>query len=113
VANEYYCVTPFTVHIRKIRSAAGVTYLSRLASLTTDKQADLFVMCLRNDMLDSPDSRYDQFCNRVLEQVRRIVESQQPEEIPVDLRAELSPEGPRRARYRAAKDPRRHPGVGP
>jgi hypothetical protein len=46
-------------------------------------------MFVRNYALDKPDSEFDYFSDRVMEQDRRIIESQRPEEIPVDLREEL------------------------
>jgi vanillate O-demethylase monooxygenase subunit len=49
----------------------------------------MYVLFVRNFALDTDDSVFDHFSNRVNEQDRRIVESQQPEEIPIDLREEL------------------------
>jgi phenylpropionate dioxygenase-like ring-hydroxylating dioxygenase large terminal subunit len=89
VAYEFFYVKPFTVHAKKTRSAGGVTYVSLFASPTKAKVTDLYIIYLRNDMLETDDAVFDEFCNRVLEQDRRIVESQQPEEIPTDLRDEL------------------------
>jgi phenylpropionate dioxygenase-like ring-hydroxylating dioxygenase large terminal subunit len=89
VTFEYHYFKPFTVHLKKITSAGDVTYVSGLACPTRKKQTDMYVVFVRNYALDTDDSVFDHFSNRVNEQDRRIVESQQPEEIPVDLREEL------------------------
>ena len=89
VTFEYHYHRPFSVHVKKITSEGGVTIVSGLACPTKQKQTDMFVVFVRNYSLDSPDSVFDHFSNRVNEQDRRIVESQQPEEIPTDLREEL------------------------
>ena len=86
---EYYYYIPFTVHIRIITPEGGVSYCSLIASPTSRTTTDLYIMFVRNYALDKPDSEFDFFSDRVMEQDRRIIESQRPEEIPVDLREEL------------------------
>lgn len=89
VTFEYHYYKPFSVHVKKITSDGGVTIVSGLGSPTKHKQADMWVVFVRNYGLDVDDSVFDHFSNRVNEQDRRIVESQRPEEIPTDLREEL------------------------
>lgn len=86
---EYYYYKPFTVHIRIITPDGGVSYCSQFASPTGKDRTDAYILFVRNYALDTPDSEFDHFSNRVLEQDRRIIESQRPEQIPVDLREEL------------------------
>lgn len=87
---EYTYYAPFTIHVRKITSDdAGDTYVSQIASPTSAKVTNTWVVFRRTYGLDLPDEEFDEFSNRVLEQDRRISESQRPEEIPMDLREEL------------------------
>lgn len=85
---EYYYYRPFTVHARKI-TPGGDTYVTQIASPTSDKLTNTWVVFRRTYGLETPDHVFDEFSNRVLEQDRRIAESQRPEEIPVDLKDEL------------------------
>lgn len=89
VMYEYYYYAPFTIHIRIVTPAGGVSYCSFLASPRTRTTTDGYTMFVRNYALDRPDSDFDYFANRVTEQDRRIIESQRPEQIPLDLREEL------------------------
>ena len=86
---EYFYYLPFTVHIRILTPTGGVSYCSMIASPTAKNRTDAYLMFVRNHALDTPDSEFDYFANRVNEQDRRIIESQRPEQIPVDLREEL------------------------
>ena len=86
---EYFYYVPFTVHIRIVTPEGGVSYCSMLASPTAENRTDAYVMFVRNHALDTPDDEFDHFSNRVNEQDRRIIESQRPEQIPLDLREEL------------------------
>lgn len=86
---EYQYRKPFTVHVRKQTPDGGITYVTLVASPSTAKSTDLYILFVRNYALDEADSSFDHFSNRVLEQDRRVVESQRPEEIPTDLREEL------------------------
>jgi phenylpropionate dioxygenase-like ring-hydroxylating dioxygenase large terminal subunit len=86
---EYIYYVPFTVHIRIVTPDAGVSYCTMMASPTARNRTDAFVMFVRNHALDTPDAEFDYFSDRVNEQDRRIIESQRPEEIPLDLREEL------------------------
>jgi phenylpropionate dioxygenase-like ring-hydroxylating dioxygenase large terminal subunit len=89
VTFTYFYYKPFTVHVRKVTSSGDITWVSGICSPTRQKQTDMFVVFVRNYGLDFDDSVFDHFSNRVNEQDRRIVESQHPEEIPIDLREEL------------------------
>lgn len=86
---EYFYCIPFTVHTKKVTPDGGVTYVTLHGSPTESKLTNSWVVFLRNYAVDAPDSAFDHFSNRVVEQDRRIVESQRPELIPIDLREEL------------------------
>ena len=66
-----------------------MSYCSFIASPSSKTTTDGYTMFVRNHALDTPDSDFDYFANRVTEQDRRIIESQRPEQIPLDLREEL------------------------
>ena len=89
VVFEYYLYFPFTVHVKKVTPDGGETYVSLLTSPQQHNLTTLYIIFVRNYALDTPDDSFDHFSNRVLEQDRRIVESQRPEQIPLDLREEL------------------------
>ena len=64
--------------------------ISLTASQTSDKLTDMFLWIARNHDLDpGQDDEYARFTHGIMEQDRLIVESQRPEEIPLDLREEL------------------------
>jgi hypothetical protein len=80
---------PFMTRIRKVDHNGDTTYLSFIASPTRPKETRIFSVITRDHALDQPDEVFSDFTVTVLEQDRLIVESQRPEEIPVDLRNEL------------------------
>lgn len=87
---EYFLTGPFTIHLRKTVPSGDVTMISLTASPTSDKLTDMFLWIARNHDLDpESDDQFAQFTHGIMEQDRAIVESQKPEEIPVDLREEL------------------------
>jgi phenylpropionate dioxygenase-like ring-hydroxylating dioxygenase large terminal subunit len=89
VLYEYYYYLPFTIHIRIVTPSGGVSYCSFIAAPSSKTTTDGYTMFVRNYALDTPDSDFDYFANRVTEQDRRIIESQRPEQIPLDWREEL------------------------
>jgi phenylpropionate dioxygenase-like ring-hydroxylating dioxygenase large terminal subunit len=60
-----------------------------MASPLGPRETDLYMFVLRNYDHGGNDSEYQHFSDVIMEQDRRIVESQRPEEIPIDLRDEL------------------------
>jgi phenylpropionate dioxygenase-like ring-hydroxylating dioxygenase large terminal subunit len=86
---EYTLYTPFTIHLKKITPDGQETLISLMSSPTSARDTDLFLFVLRNYDLDGDDKQYQDFSDTIMEQDRRIVESQRPEEIPTDLRDEL------------------------
>jgi len=87
---EYYLYLPFMIHLRKVDVARGeVTVISMVAAPTTAKTTDLYLWIVRNHSFDQPDSEFGAFTDTIMEQDRVVVESQRPEELPVELREEL------------------------
>lgn len=104
---EYIVDSPFTVFIRKTglpsRTTAdrtwdrdttpvdGTTVLAQFASPIDESRTAIFAAIGRNHSFETSDSDFagGDWFHQVLEQDRRIVESQRPEQIPTDLREEL------------------------
>ena len=86
---EYTLFTPFTIHLKKITPDGQETLISLMSSPLASRETDLYLFVLRNYDLEGNDKQYQDFSDVIMEQDRRIVESQRPEEIPTDLRDEL------------------------
>ena len=106
---EYTLHFPFVLHDRKTVTeearARGVeggtwsesadskpgdaTILTFIASPVDAKKTRLFTFIARNHSLDKTDEEIAAGFDEIMEQDRRVVEGQRPEEIPVDIREEL------------------------
>ena len=101
---EYRLYAPFTLHDKKlvVRADRGGTWseagrsrrgdasiLSFIASPIDDTRCRFFVFIARNHALDVDDAAFGKGLDEIMEQDRRIVESQRPEALPVGLREEL------------------------
>ena len=91
-----YTVTlPVTLHMHVARRSAtgegarNITSLYFVARPIGERETQFYFGLSRNFALDQPDEIFAKRNTDVTEQDRRIVESQRPEEIPVDLRDEL------------------------
>ncbi|MFA5709397.1 Rieske 2Fe-2S domain-containing protein [Mycolicibacterium sp.] len=90
VRYEYTLVVPFTIHLKKIEIGTGrETILTQFTVPRTETTSELFVIIARNHSHDEPDSKFGDFTTTIMEQDRRIVESQRPEKLPESLREEL------------------------
>jgi vanillate O-demethylase monooxygenase subunit len=91
-----YTVTlPLSLHMHVARRAGGgdgarnVTSLFFIARPIAERETQFYFGLSRNFALDQPDQVFADRNNAVTEQDRRIVEAQRPEELPLDLSAEL------------------------
>ena len=91
-----YTVTlPLTLHMHVARrsgtgeGARNITSLYFVARPIGEKETQFYFGLSRNFALDQPDELFAQRNTDVTEQDRRIVEAQRPEELPLDLSAEL------------------------
>ncbi|MBB2990306.1 phenylpropionate dioxygenase-like ring-hydroxylating dioxygenase large terminal subunit [Mycolicibacterium iranicum] len=90
VRYEYTLVVPFTIHLKKIEIGTGrETIITQFTLPRTETSTELFVVIVRNHSHDEPDSTFGDFTATIMEQDRRIVESQRPEKLPDSLREEL------------------------
>lgn len=101
---EYALYFPYVLHDRKCVIATGsggtwsegahsrlndVTIVTIIASPVDDGTSRIFAFLSRNHSLDMSDQAFGGSFDEVMEQDRRIVESQRPELIPDDVKAEL------------------------
>lgn len=87
---EYNLYRPFTIHLKKITPDGSATLISMAASPTSEKFTRMWVWIVRNYSKDPcEDQQFADFSNTIMEQDRIVVESQRPERIPLDLKAEL------------------------
>ncbi|MBN9603969.1 MAG: aromatic ring-hydroxylating dioxygenase subunit alpha [Afipia felis] len=101
---QYTVDVPFIVHDRKsvvnvgggatwsdsAESKAGdVTILTFIAAPVQDKETRIYVYVSRNHSLDKDDAEFTGGFDAVMDQDRVIVETQRPEQIPVDVKEEL------------------------
>ena len=91
-----YTVTlPLTLHMHVARRSAegvgarNITSLFFVARPIGERETQFSFGLSRNFALDQPDEIFAKRNNDVTEQDRRIVEAQRPEELPLDLSAEL------------------------
>jgi phenylpropionate dioxygenase-like ring-hydroxylating dioxygenase large terminal subunit len=90
----YRIVLPFTIYNERITPEGERLIFFFLASPVTDKEIDRYLFLSRNYALDQSDEKFRKFSLEVAEQDRVVVESQRPEELPLDLSEELHLRGP-------------------
>jgi phenylpropionate dioxygenase-like ring-hydroxylating dioxygenase large terminal subunit len=87
---DYRLTMPLTVCFNRTIHPGGESYVLMMsASPTGPKLTRSFWLLCRNYALDENDGDFVAFEKNVLEQDRRVVESQRPEMLPFDLSAEL------------------------
>ena len=100
----YTLYMPFTLHDRKSvvaesggrtwseqggTKAGDVTTITFIASPVDRTETLIFVFLSRNHSFDTPDAEFASGFNEVMEQDRRVVEAQDPPELPLDPRSEI------------------------
>jgi phenylpropionate dioxygenase-like ring-hydroxylating dioxygenase large terminal subunit len=90
----YRIVLPFTIYNERITPSGERLVFYFIASPVSDKEIDRYMFLARNYALEESDERFRQFSLEVAEQDRVVVESQRPEELPLDLSDELHLRGP-------------------
>jgi phenylpropionate dioxygenase-like ring-hydroxylating dioxygenase large terminal subunit len=86
---EYSLYLPFTIHFRRIQPDGKITFVSLVTQPRLPTESELYTFILRDHSHDVPDETFGEFTNTVMDQDRAVVESQRPQEIPLDLREEL------------------------
>jgi phenylpropionate dioxygenase-like ring-hydroxylating dioxygenase large terminal subunit len=93
VDNTYRLTIPLTIYLNRKFPGDNHYILVMSASPAGAKTTRSFWFIARNYAFDTPDEDFIEFEDQILEQDRPIVESQRPEELPVDLSAELHVRG--------------------
>jgi phenylpropionate dioxygenase-like ring-hydroxylating dioxygenase large terminal subunit len=93
VENTYRLFLPSTIYLHRRFPGDNHYILFMSASPVGPKRTRSFWYIARNYALDDPDEEFVRFEELILQQDRPVVESQRPEELPVDLSAELHIKG--------------------
>jgi vanillate O-demethylase monooxygenase subunit len=89
VRNVYRLIMPFTSHLAVIYPQGGRRVVFSAACPVSDKECRVFSNLGRNFDFHVPDSEIVAWEAKVISQDQAMVESQRPEELPVDLSAEM------------------------
>jgi phenylpropionate dioxygenase-like ring-hydroxylating dioxygenase large terminal subunit len=90
---EYRLFMPFTIWMHQIYEDGKEFVLFMVASPTSRKRTRSFTFNARNYALEEPDEKYIDFQQLIVGQDQPVAESQRPEELPMDLSAELHIKG--------------------
>ncbi|WP_223066084.1 aromatic ring-hydroxylating oxygenase subunit alpha [Paenibacillus caui] len=86
----YEILRPMTARLKKVNYENNQILSMLFTVLPHDeRKTTVFALVTRNYALDEPDSYFRDFQQKVIEQDAFIVENQKPEELPLDLQAEL------------------------
>jgi len=92
-ATIYYTfeiLRPTVARLKKVNHETGEIFSMLFAVLPEEeRKSTVFALVSRNYSFDAPDQYFRDFQQLIIEQDTSIVESQKPEELPLDLQAEL------------------------
>jgi phenylpropionate dioxygenase-like ring-hydroxylating dioxygenase large terminal subunit len=91
---QYRVVLPFMAQAIRPMSEGRRQLVSIIASPISAKRMRYYTFSSRNFALDEPDDAFRELIHTIFAQDRLIVESQRPEELPLDLSEELHLKGP-------------------
>src|SRR5262249_18621584 len=88
IRREFVIYLPFMAHLYKVRPTGERSLLSMALCPHGPKQTTLYLWISRNHDFTRSDDEYRQLSLEVFAQDRAVVETQLPEQIPVDLKKE-------------------------
>jgi vanillate O-demethylase monooxygenase subunit len=91
---QYRVVAPFTAQAIRPMPEGRRQLVSVIACPIARKRTRYYVFSSRNFALDQPDDDFRALISTIFGQDRTVVESQRPEELPLDLSEELHLKGP-------------------
>jgi phenylpropionate dioxygenase-like ring-hydroxylating dioxygenase large terminal subunit len=91
---QYRVIIPFTAQAIRPMDAGRRQLVTIIASPISAKRMRYYTFSSRNFALDQPDDAFRELIQTIFAQDRLIVESQRPEELPMDLSEELHLKGP-------------------
>ncbi|MGH2788743.1 MAG: Rieske 2Fe-2S domain-containing protein [Actinomycetota bacterium] len=89
VRRDFVVYLPFMSHLYKSTPDGHRSLLSMAVCPHSPRESTLFLWIARNHSFDVPDDDFRQLSVDVFAQDARVVQSQRPEEIPLDLKEEL------------------------
>jgi phenylpropionate dioxygenase-like ring-hydroxylating dioxygenase large terminal subunit len=90
----YHVVLPFTLYHENISPNGERIIDLFMTTPVSERETIRYMVVARNFALDQPADKFIAFTSSVWEQDRIVVETQRPEELPVDLSEELHLRGP-------------------
>ena len=91
---EMRIVPPFTAVFHRVMADGGRYVVTVICSPLSTKTTRLYKFVSRNFDFDRADESFREFSEIIMDQDRLIIEKQKPEELPLDLAAELHIKGP-------------------
>jgi phenylpropionate dioxygenase-like ring-hydroxylating dioxygenase large terminal subunit len=91
---EMRIVPPFAAVFHRVLADGGRYVVTVIAAPLSSKESRLYKFVSRNFALERPDESFRAFSEMVMDQDRLMVEQQRPEELPLDLSAEMHIKGP-------------------
>ena len=88
VVYETHLIFPFTVYLRA-NGEDGTTILFTTAQPISEGECSMWLLFARDHSHDQPDDVWTKFSENIWYEDKRVVESQRPEELPVDLTKEV------------------------
>jgi len=92
--HRYRMVFPFNAQLTRVMPEGKRSVVTLVVTPIAAKQIRRHVFVSRDFALDMPDSKFVAMVRPATEQDRAVVESQRPEELPIDLTEELHVKGP-------------------
>jgi phenylpropionate dioxygenase-like ring-hydroxylating dioxygenase large terminal subunit len=89
IRRDFVIYLPFMAHLYKVRPTGERTLLSMALCPHGPRQTTLYLWISRDHDFERTDAEYRQLSVDVFAQDRAVVETQLPEQIPVDLKQEL------------------------
>jgi vanillate O-demethylase monooxygenase subunit len=90
----YHVVLPYTLYHENVSPDGERVIDLFMTAPVSESETVRYMVVARNFALEEPAEKFIQFTSRLWEQDRVVVESQRPEELPLDLAEELHVRGP-------------------
>jgi phenylpropionate dioxygenase-like ring-hydroxylating dioxygenase large terminal subunit len=89
IRRDFVVYLPFMAHLYKVLPTGERNLLTMALCPHAPAKTTLYLWISRDHDLDRPDDEYRELSRFVFAQDRRVVETQRPEQIPIDLKQEL------------------------
>ena len=89
IRRDFVVYLPLLAHLYKRRPTGEASLLTMALCPHAPKETTLYLWISRNHDFERPDDEYRELSRTVFAQDRRVVETQRPEQLPVELKQEL------------------------